>query len=216
MRCATAIPESPQRSSGWPTEGCTRILAAPLYPQYCAATTATANDAVFGVLARMRWQPAMRTLPPYYDDPLYIEALAANLSRQLAALDFEPERLLLSFHGMPHADARARRSLSLPLPEDGAAARRSARARRRRRVPVEVRPREVAGARDRRDARRLSEEGRQARRRRRAGLFGRLHRNPGRARHPRPPDRSSAPAASSSRCSTASTIRPKASPCWNG
>ena len=82
-------------------EGCTRILAAPLYPQYCAATTATANDAVFGALARMRWQPALRTLPPYYDDPLYIEALRANLSRQLAALDFEPERLLLSFHGMP-------------------------------------------------------------------------------------------------------------------
>ena len=82
-------------------EGCTRILAAPLYPQYCAATTATANDAVFGVLARMRWQPAVRTLPPYFDDALYIGALRDNLSRQLAALDFEPERLLLSFHGMP-------------------------------------------------------------------------------------------------------------------
>ncbi len=82
-------------------EGCTRILAAPLYPQYCAATTATANDAVFAVLARMRVQPALRILPPYYDDPLYVEALRANLSYQLAALDFEPERLLLSFHGMP-------------------------------------------------------------------------------------------------------------------
>jgi len=82
-------------------EGCSRILAAPLYPQYSAATTATANDAVFGALARMRWQPALRTLPPYYGDPLYIDALAANLCRQLAALDFEPERLLLSFHGMP-------------------------------------------------------------------------------------------------------------------
>jgi ferrochelatase len=82
-------------------EGCTRILAAPLYPQYCAATTATANDAVFAALASMRWQPAIRTLPPYYEDPLYIGALADNLSRQLSALDFEPERLLLSFHGMP-------------------------------------------------------------------------------------------------------------------
>jgi ferrochelatase len=82
-------------------EGCTRILAAPLYPQYCAATTATANDAVFGALARMRSQPAVRTLPAYYDDPLYIEALRASLSRQLEALDFTPERLLLSFHGMP-------------------------------------------------------------------------------------------------------------------
>jgi ferrochelatase len=82
-------------------EGCTRILVAPLYPQYCAATTATANDAVFGALARMRWQPALRTLPAYYDDLLYIDALATNLKRQLAGLDFEPERLLLSFHGMP-------------------------------------------------------------------------------------------------------------------
>jgi protoporphyrin/coproporphyrin ferrochelatase len=82
-------------------EGCARILVAPLYPQYSAATTATANDAVFGALARMRWQPAVRTLPPYYDDPLYIEALRADIARQLKELDFEPDRLLLSFHGMP-------------------------------------------------------------------------------------------------------------------
>jgi ferrochelatase len=82
-------------------EGCARILAAPLYPQYCAATTATAIDAVFGALARMRVQPAIRALPPYFEDPLYIDALRDSLSRQLEALDFEPERLLLSFHGMP-------------------------------------------------------------------------------------------------------------------
>ncbi len=82
-------------------EGCARILAAPLYPQYCAATTATANDAVFGALARMRSQPALRTLPPYYDDPLYIEALRTHIVAQLKALDFQPQQLLLSFHGMP-------------------------------------------------------------------------------------------------------------------
>ena len=82
-------------------EGCTRILAAPLYPQYCAATTASANDALFAAIAALRWQPALRTLPPYYDDPVHIEALRANLARQLAELDFEPQRLLLSFHGMP-------------------------------------------------------------------------------------------------------------------
>jgi len=81
--------------------GCERILAAPLYPQYCAATTASAVDAVFGTLAAMRRQPALRTLPPYYDDPLYIHALKDSIERQLAALDFEPQRLLLSFHGMP-------------------------------------------------------------------------------------------------------------------
>ena len=81
--------------------GCTRILAAPLYPQYCAATTASAKDAVFAAMAGLRRQPALRTLPPYYDDPHYIEALRANLSRQLYDLDFEPQRILLSFHGMP-------------------------------------------------------------------------------------------------------------------
>ena len=82
-------------------DGCTRILAAPLYPQYCAATTASANDALFAAIASMRRQPALRTLPPYYDDPIHIEALRASLARQLAELDFEPQRLLLSFHGMP-------------------------------------------------------------------------------------------------------------------
>ncbi len=81
--------------------GATRILAAPLYPQYCAATVASAMDAIFAAIARYRWQPALRTLPPYYDDPLYIAALKADLERQIAALDFTPQRLLLSFHGMP-------------------------------------------------------------------------------------------------------------------
>ncbi len=81
--------------------GCERILAAPLYPQYCAATTASAQDAVFAALATLRWQPALRTLPPYFDDPLHITALKQSIERQLHELDFEPQRLLLSFHGMP-------------------------------------------------------------------------------------------------------------------
>jgi ferrochelatase len=81
--------------------GCERILIAPLYPQYCGATTATVNDAVFALLARQRWQPAVRTLPPYFDDPAYIDAVAAQVRRQVAALDFTPDLLLASFHGMP-------------------------------------------------------------------------------------------------------------------
>ncbi len=81
--------------------GCDRILAAPLYPQYCAATTASAHDAIFAAIAALRWQPALRTLPPYHDEPDYIDALMADLERQIAALDFTPDRLLLSFHGMP-------------------------------------------------------------------------------------------------------------------
>ena len=81
--------------------GCERILLAPLYPQYSAATTATVVDKAADALRAMRWQPALRTLPAYHDDPLYIDALAKDLSRQLDALAFEPEVLLLSFHGMP-------------------------------------------------------------------------------------------------------------------
>jgi ferrochelatase len=81
--------------------GCERILIAPLYPQYCAATTATANDEAFAYLRKMRWQPAVRTLPPYYDDPLYIDALARIIIQELDALDFDPEAVVASFHGMP-------------------------------------------------------------------------------------------------------------------
>ncbi len=82
-------------------QGCDRILLAPLYPQYCAATTATANDKAFAHLAKLRWQPAIRTLPPYYDDPRYIDALATTLREDLAKLDFEPDAIVASFHGMP-------------------------------------------------------------------------------------------------------------------
>lgn len=82
-------------------QGCERILIAPLYPQYSGATTATANDAAFAALKAMRWQPAIRTLPPYHDDPAYIEALKASIEASLARLDFRPDALLASFHGMP-------------------------------------------------------------------------------------------------------------------
>jgi len=81
--------------------GCERILVAPLYPQYCAATTATANDAAFAHLAGLRAQPALRTLPPYHDDPLYIAALKESIESGLGGLDFEPQALIASFHGMP-------------------------------------------------------------------------------------------------------------------
>ncbi|HEY5459001.1 MAG TPA: ferrochelatase [Sphingomicrobium sp.] len=81
--------------------GFKRILVAPLYPQYCAATTASTIDAVSAELKAMRSQPAIRTLPPYFEDPLYIDALKASIARQMEALEFKPERLLLSFHGMP-------------------------------------------------------------------------------------------------------------------
>jgi ferrochelatase len=90
-----------ERIEALKSQGCERILIAPLYPQYCAATTATANDEAFLHLRRMRWQPALRTLPPYYEDPVHIEALKARLEEGLAALDFTPDAILASFHGMP-------------------------------------------------------------------------------------------------------------------
>lgn len=84
-------------------KGCERILVMPLYPQYAASTTATVFDAVAATLKRMRLQPTLRFTPPYYDDAIYIEALADSIRTALAALDFEPEVILTSFHGLPRA-----------------------------------------------------------------------------------------------------------------
>ena len=81
--------------------GCDRILLLPLYPQYAAATTATVCDKAFETLLKMRDQPTLRVVPPYYDDPVYIEALAASLESELKKLPFVPEKILASFHGIP-------------------------------------------------------------------------------------------------------------------
>ena len=81
--------------------GCERILIAPMYPQYSGATTATVMDEAYRTLAGMRWQMALRNLPPYYDDPSYINALKISLEQSLAQLDFKPDVILASFHGMP-------------------------------------------------------------------------------------------------------------------
>jgi ferrochelatase len=81
--------------------GCDRILVMPLYPQYSAATTATVGDEVFRFLMRLRRQPALRILPPYYDDPYYIEVLTSSLKAELKALPYAPDVILLSYHGMP-------------------------------------------------------------------------------------------------------------------
>ena len=82
-------------------QGCDRILLVPLYPQYAAATTATVCDKAFDALKQMRWQPALRVVPPYHDDPAYIAALAASLKTEIARLVFVPEVVLVSFHGVP-------------------------------------------------------------------------------------------------------------------
>ncbi len=82
-------------------QGCDRILLVPLYPQYAAATTATACDHAFRALMDMRWQPTIRVSPPYHDDPVYIDAVVSAIKRDVAALAFEPEVILVSFHGVP-------------------------------------------------------------------------------------------------------------------
>ncbi len=95
------FPAVKDRISALLEQGCDRILLVPLYPQYAAPTSATACDHAFRALMEMRWQPAVRVVPPYHDDPVYIAALASSMRASLAKLDFEPEVILCSFHGMP-------------------------------------------------------------------------------------------------------------------
>jgi ferrochelatase len=91
----------PERLQALMDQGCDRILLAPMYPQYSAATNATVVDAANAAIAGWRWQPALRTLPPYYDNPDHITALAASIRAGVAGLDFEPQLIVTSFHGMP-------------------------------------------------------------------------------------------------------------------
>lgn len=84
-------------------QGCERVLLCPLYPQYSATTTASVQDEAFRALMTMRRQPAIRTLPPWHDEPDYIAALAGSVRREIAARGREPEVILASFHGLPRA-----------------------------------------------------------------------------------------------------------------
>jgi protoporphyrin/coproporphyrin ferrochelatase len=94
-------PSIAERLAALSAAGAERLLLFPLYPQYSATTTATVNDKAFDALKAVRWQPALRTVPPYHDEPVYIDALAESIEGHLAALDFEPEILLASYHGLP-------------------------------------------------------------------------------------------------------------------
>ena len=81
--------------------GCESIVVLPLYPQYCAATTATVCDEVFRVLMKMRWQPQVQIVPRYYDHPAYIKPIVNKLERDLERLEFKPQQVVLSYHGVP-------------------------------------------------------------------------------------------------------------------
>lgn len=96
-----ANPSTESRIKALFDQGCNRILLVPLYPQYAAATTATACDDAFQTLMKMRWQPFVRVAPAYHDDPAYIRALAKSVRASLSKLDFEPEKIIATFHGMP-------------------------------------------------------------------------------------------------------------------
>lgn len=96
-----ANPSTESRLRWLQAQGCDRILLVPLYPQYAAASSATACDEAFRVLMTMRWQPAVRSAPAWYDDPVYIDALANSARAHLAKVAFAPDVLLASFHGMP-------------------------------------------------------------------------------------------------------------------
>jgi ferrochelatase len=82
-------------------EGCERILFFPLYPQYASPTTATANDQVFRTLMKLKWQPALRTVPAYFEHPAYLDALTNSVREVYAATDSPPEVLVASYHGVP-------------------------------------------------------------------------------------------------------------------
>jgi ferrochelatase len=82
-------------------KGCRRILFFPLYPQYAGATTATANDQLFRALMKQVWQPAVRTVPPYFEHPAYIDALARSVERGLSEMETPPDLLIASYHGLP-------------------------------------------------------------------------------------------------------------------
>ena len=81
--------------------GCRKILFFPLYPQYAGPTVATANDQFFRILMAAKWQPAARTVAPYFDHPLYIDALAQSVERGYAAAAKTPDLLVCSYHGVP-------------------------------------------------------------------------------------------------------------------
>lgn len=96
-------PSIAAKIEGLKDQGCDRICVVPLYPQYSATTTASVCDRTFKALSKMRWQPAVRTAAAFCDQPAYIEALSNRIKQHIAALDFTPDKVLMSYHGIPKA-----------------------------------------------------------------------------------------------------------------
>ena len=81
--------------------GCKKIIFIPLYPQYCSATTATVCDEVYRVLKKIRWQPEIRIAGQYHDNKIYIKSLVNSVKNHIKNLDFKPDAILSSYHGIP-------------------------------------------------------------------------------------------------------------------
>ncbi|WP_439104679.1 ferrochelatase [Celeribacter marinus] len=94
-------PSTKSKVANMVAQGCTKILFFPLYPQYAGATVATANDEFFRALMEENWQPASRTVAPYFDEPKYIDALAASIETAYAGAEKKPDILICSYHGLP-------------------------------------------------------------------------------------------------------------------
>jgi ferrochelatase len=86
--------------------GVDRIVALPMFPQYSATTSASATDVLFSALMKVRRVPAVRVVPPYYDHPAYLDAVEAVIRDDLAKLSWEPEHVVISFHGIPQKYAQ--------------------------------------------------------------------------------------------------------------
>mgnify|MGYP001353078457 FL=1 len=82
-------------------KGCENLIILPLYPQYAAATTATVCDEVYKTLMQMRWQPSLQIIPHYESEPLYIKALAKSIQKKLSKINWKPDLILASYHGIP-------------------------------------------------------------------------------------------------------------------
>ncbi len=94
-------PPIAERLQALKDQGCDRILVFPLYPQYSAATTASVMDKLGQALEKIRWQPAIRVVPPYFGEAAYVDSIAGSLKDYLKNLNWKPDRILMAFHGLP-------------------------------------------------------------------------------------------------------------------
>ena len=94
-------PSIKTKLAGLKEQGCENIIVLPLYPQYAAATTATVCDEVYRTLMRMRWQPSLQIVPHYESEPLYIKALTKSIEKKVQSINWKPELIIASYHGIP-------------------------------------------------------------------------------------------------------------------